>query len=201
MFQKANPTCNVPGSFASVSPKLLINFRAMLIRVALLVSCPLAHAPGVSSRFGKCTISVLRALVVLSAALKAALRLFRATQSQHCCHLNPEAGALVQAQQDRQLLFKRLRISPVSGCYSLGNTSPFQLRICPFVLCMGQFVFNFCFWKETVKTKFTLKKLRETALCPFLTIPFHEAGRVLETAVIFYLHFGFVLLLHFLSFR
>lgn len=132
----------VSGSLASVSPKQLINFKAMLIWVALLVSCPLAHAPGVSSRFGKCTVPGFSEPWCIFSCSEGSPSSF---PSQHCCHLNPEAEALVRAQQDRQLLFKRLRISPVSGCYSLANTSPFQLRICPFVLCMGQFVFNFCF--------------------------------------------------------
>lgn len=66
----------VSGSFASISPKQLINFRAMLVSLALLVLCPLAHAPGVSCRFGKCTVS--ESPGVFSAALKAALRLFQA---------------------------------------------------------------------------------------------------------------------------
>lgn len=55
--RKQTPHVMVSGSFVSVSPKQLINFIATLIWVALSVLCPLAHAPGVSSRFGKCTAS------------------------------------------------------------------------------------------------------------------------------------------------
>ena len=56
-FQKVNSTCKwfLEACFASISLKQLINFRATLVSVIFLL-CPLAHAPGVSSRFGKRTV-------------------------------------------------------------------------------------------------------------------------------------------------
>lgn len=64
----------------------------------------LESAPGL----GRAQSQSPQSLGVLSAALKAALRVFQATGIQPCCHLDPEAEALVRAQQDRQLLVKRL---------------------------------------------------------------------------------------------